>query len=38
MIDLFIYLIYLIYFYIDVEEPFLGMRNKVYVCVYVSMS
>ena len=32
-----IYLIYLIYFYIDAEKPFLGMLNKVYVCIYVCM-
>ena len=25
----------LIYFYIDAEKPFLGMLNKVHVCMYV---
>ena len=35
IIYLFIHLIYLIYFYIDAEKPFLGMVNEVYVCMYV---
>ena len=31
LINLFIYLIY---FYIDAEKPFLGMLNKLYVWMY----
>ena len=37
IINVFIHLIYLIYFYIDAEKPFVGMLNEVYVCMYVCM-
>ena len=36
--NLFLYLIYLIYFCIDTEKLSLGMLNKVYVCIYHKQS